>query len=181
MAFVSHRSPQSPKKTRVDRRSAQRALSRLIEDRFVSVVGNESGGAPGATRRYRIEVAALTVDKNVTGDKNDSRETVDKNVAKRVTNLSTNTSYIRQSGGEQRGKPKKKCERRAALSSCPDDFNVSESMAAWAVGKGLSEDRVMPESEKFLDHHRSKGSRFVDWPEAWRIWIVKAVEFRARA
>lgn len=36
------------------------------------------------------------------------------------------------------------------------------------------------EWNKFKDHHRAKGSRFVDWDAAWRTWIRHAVEFAER-
>ncbi len=37
---------------------------------------------------------------------------------------------------------------------------------------------VEAETEKFLDYHRSKGSRFVDWNAAWKNWMRKAVDFK---
>jgi hypothetical protein len=40
-------------------RTAQRLLKDLIEDRWLAVVGNLNGGAPGATRQYRVNVRKL--------------------------------------------------------------------------------------------------------------------------
>lgn len=33
------------------------------------------------------------------------------------------------------------------------------------------------ETEKFLDHHRAKGSKFLDWEAAWRNWMRRAIEW----
>lgn len=47
------------KKLRVDPKQARRLIHGLIDEGFVSVVGNESGGQPGATRHYQINFARL--------------------------------------------------------------------------------------------------------------------------
>lgn len=86
---------------------------------------------------------------------------------------------------EQDAKPEKSREekserpasRRQPGKPCPQEFDVTESMADWANALGLPDDRVMPESEKFLAHHRAKGSLFSDWNSAWQNWIRKSVEF----
>lgn len=46
-------------KIRVSVSQARRILHNLIEQGYVHVVGNEFGGAPGATRDYEIDVRAL--------------------------------------------------------------------------------------------------------------------------
>lgn len=46
-------------KIRASESQARRVLHKLINDGFVSVVGNHDGGAPGMTRRYEINVAKL--------------------------------------------------------------------------------------------------------------------------
>ena len=62
-------------------------------------------------------------------------------------------------------------------SQCPKSFDVTEDMAAWAAQQGLKADLIMRETEKFLDHYRSKGVTRKDWAASWRNWIRKAVEF----
>lgn len=47
-------------KTRLSVSQARRVVHRLIADAFVSVVGNENGGPPGATRQYRVNLDRLT-------------------------------------------------------------------------------------------------------------------------
>lgn len=48
------------KKTRLSKSQAQRVMHGLIDAGVVVVEGNESGGAPGSTRRYRVAVSRLT-------------------------------------------------------------------------------------------------------------------------
>lgn len=47
-------------KTRLSRSQAQRIVHGLIDGGYLQVVGNEFGGAPGATRQYRIILSSLT-------------------------------------------------------------------------------------------------------------------------
>lgn len=60
------------KKTRLSKSQTQRVVHGLIEAGFVAVEGNESGGAPGATRRYRILIGRLTGSAHATGSANDT-------------------------------------------------------------------------------------------------------------
>lgn len=46
---------------RVSRSQAQRTMHALIEIRLVEVIGNHAGGAPGTSRRYRINLEALNL------------------------------------------------------------------------------------------------------------------------
>lgn len=48
------------KKIRLQERQAQRIMRQLIADGFVQVIGNEFGGAPGASRQYRLVISRLT-------------------------------------------------------------------------------------------------------------------------
>lgn len=72
----------------------------------------------------------------------------------------------------------RKSARSATMKTCPDDFQVTDAMTAWANSKGFPGDRIEPETERFLDYHRSKGNKFADWQAAWRNWISKSVEYR---
>ena len=48
------------RKARLSRSQAQRIAHRLIKVGFLQVTGNDAGGAPGMTRRYQINLRALT-------------------------------------------------------------------------------------------------------------------------
>lgn len=78
-------------------------------------------------------------------------------------------------GGNGARKP-----RRKPATEVPAAFEVSDEMAQWAVSKGIAAERVLPETEKFLDHHRKHDEKMSDWVAGWRNWIRKAVEFGAR-
>ncbi|WP_382253451.1 helix-turn-helix domain-containing protein [Hydrogenophaga bisanensis] len=54
-------------KTRLSRSQAQRVVHGLINDGFVSVLENSMGGAPGMTRRYRLNIEKLTGSAGATG------------------------------------------------------------------------------------------------------------------
>lgn len=47
-------------KIRASESQARRILHALVEEKYLSVVGNESGGAPGTTRLYQINLDRLT-------------------------------------------------------------------------------------------------------------------------
>lgn len=84
---------------------------------------------------------------------------------------------IANSHGDGNGAKK---PRRKPATAPPESFEVSDEMAQWAVSKGLPAERVVPETEKFLGHHRAKDNRFSDWHQAWANWVLKAVEYGAR-
>lgn len=54
-------------KTRLSRSQAQRVVHGLIDEGYVSVLENSMGGAPGMTRRYRINLEKLTGGADATG------------------------------------------------------------------------------------------------------------------
>lgn len=61
-------------------------------------------------------------------------------------------------------------------SSCPKDFPVTEAMAAWAKENQINAD-LNEQTVRFLDHHASKGSTFVDWTRAWQNWMRNAKDW----
>jgi hypothetical protein len=61
--------------------------------------------------------------------------------------------------------------RRIAL-PLPDNFTVTAEMIEWAVANAPLVQAS--ETEKFKDYHRAKGTRFKDWPAAWRNWMRNA-------
>lgn len=62
--------------------------------------------------------------------------------------------------------------------SAPDTFPVTAAMGAWARERGITVNLAM-ETEQFLDFHRAKGSKFKDWPAAWRTWMRNTLKFAA--
>lgn len=77
--------------------------------------------------------------------------------------------------------PRLNGERKKPATAVPESFEVTEQLWAWATEHGVAHERVESETEKFLTHHKAKGSTFSDWPAAWRNWMLKAADFaRAR-
>jgi hypothetical protein len=58
------------KKCRVGRSQTQRIIHRLINGGLVAVTDNANGGAPGSSRRYKINLDRLTGSENATGRRN---------------------------------------------------------------------------------------------------------------
>jgi hypothetical protein len=67
--------------------------------------------------------------------------------------------------------------RRSAL---PDAFLLSEKMGTYAQANGFDSARTAREFDRFCNHHRAKGSLFVDWEAAWRTWVSNALEYSRR-
>ena len=67
--------------------------------------------------------------------------------------------------------PRKKSKR-----SIGDDWQPSESTAAWAADQFPNVD-VAGEAEKFIDHALSNDRKVVDWDRAFKNWIRKADEW----
>lgn len=66
---------------------------------------------------------------------------------------------------------------KAQPTPVPETFEVTPAMRESAAKLGMDERRLDFETEKFLDHFRSKGERKVDWLAAWRNWMRRASEF----
>lgn len=60
--------------------------------------------------------------------------------------------------------------------TAPNNLLVTEPMRDWARDHSLTVD-LARETDKFLNYHRSKGTRFSDWVAAWRNWMLKAQDF----
>jgi len=94
------------KKVRLERRQAQRAVHRLIDAGFVNITGNETGGAPGSTRQYRIVLSRLTgvshdTRRGVLGDTGVTEDTgvvedADGCLPRRETGVSQDTQYVNE-------------------------------------------------------------------------------------
>lgn len=72
---------------------------------------------------------------------------------------------------------KSKAKIKSTQTPMPEGFELFTEDAEWAKSKGLTDKQIDAEEEKFVAHHRAKGSSFSDWSAAWRTWIFKAIEF----
>ncbi len=71
----------------------------------------------------------------------------------------------------------RKREPKPIASPIPDDFEVTDRMYEWATGNGLGRRQVDADTEQFMDYHRGKDSRQVDWVATWRTWIRNTKKF----
>lgn len=60
--------------------------------------------------------------------------------------------------------------------SWPEGFVLNEKLTQYAKQRGLAAMAVSSEWEHFENHHRAKGSRFVDWERAWYTWVHRAAK-----
>lgn len=61
------------------------------------------------------------------------------------------------------------------LCEFPLNWAMTEDERAQASGLGLN---PLQEFARFRDYHKAKGTKFKDWPAAWRNWTRKAVEMK---
>jgi hypothetical protein len=89
-------------------------------------------------------------------------------------NSSSNSSLL-DSSNDSSGKAK---VARLNL-PIPEPFVVTAELVNWAREEVPLVDHAL-ETPKFVDWHKSKGSRFKDWTAAWRNWMRNAQAYAAR-
>lgn len=142
-------------KAHVSQATCHRAISRLVEDRYLKVL--DSGGGRGKPRRYHVNTKG-SQDERVPAQKGSHLDAERVSSEESVLLLTQeNTSLVRAS-------------RRT---SAPEDFKITSQMWQWLEDNklGLSVPVVERETAQFLDHHRAKGSLMVNWEAAWRTWM----------
>ena len=175
------------KKVRLKPRQAQRVVHQLIEAGFVSVIGNEFGGKPGATRQYRINLHSLTGVAHDTGVVKDTGvvEDVDGCHGRRETGVAHDTLTVIEpprtvSKGERArslpvsGESKKKAETtlRMFLEACkaagekpvPDDDQVF----AYAEKVGIDHEMLVVAWSEFKAAYLPTDKRYKDWRQTFR-------------
>ncbi|WP_133296036.1 hypothetical protein [Zooshikella ganghwensis] len=55
----------------------------------------------------------------------------------------------------------------------PNDFLITTELVEWAAKQSIKINLDL-ETEKFLNHHRAKNSKFSCWQSAWRNWMLRA-------
>jgi hypothetical protein len=72
-----------------------------------------------------------------------------------------------------KGKPAKS----SRATPCPETLPLEEKHYSYTDGLGLDRNRTRAETDKFLAHHRFKGTRGVDWYAGWQNWMRRAVQY----
>ena len=154
-------------------RSVYRALNYLQRRGWLH---RERGGGRGHRTGYCLDMPeTVTPVSPFSGSNADSPVTLssvnpDNPVTERVTPVSS--AYKE---GTRKGTRKREARKRAT--PAPESFAITEELRSWVQSNDLCDVDLKAETEKFLDHHRSKGSSFKDWTAAWRNWIRRAEEW----
>lgn len=181
-------------KVGVSRSQAQRLMRELIEAGLLQVEANANGGRPGTTPHYRLRLDRIanlpqtgSADAIPTGSANATGSTgatgrMDAQTGS--TGAMGGVAPMRQTGStgatltvseppvNRQGTTR---ERRVrAARSCPDAFQVTPNLTAWAAEKFPAVD-IAAETDKFRDH--TFKAPVSEWPKAWRNWIRRAHEF----
>ncbi|WP_441499729.1 hypothetical protein, partial [Bradyrhizobium sp. 2TAF36] len=84
--------------------------------------------------------------------------------------------------GLARGSPLRRARGQSTqLTSWPVDLTFNSELVAIAAKDGFDVGQAERMFKKFECHHRSKGSRFVDWTHAWGWWVCGQVDINAKA
>lgn len=129
----------------------------------------DTGERAGTTRQIKVYQAHLgTVPKVERSQKRNSSKNGRKESQKRDTEPSrepsSNKHTVRARVIPDNWKPEPFGER----SKC------RQIVANW------SPDELDTQIEHFVSHHRGKGSRFVDWQDAWKTWVLNSRRFGSR-
>lgn len=83
--------------------------------------------------------------------------------------------------GQAKPKPAKPAASKRMV---PEDFEPSDKDLQWAAKTvpsiATDQPRLTMETQRFIAHHRAKGTRFSLPHSAWRNWMLNAVEFDRR-
>lgn len=170
------------RKTRLSRSQAQRVVHRLIETGAVSVTGNTTGGAPGATRQYRINLSALTasVATPSTGrtDATGSVHATGRTHALEGSHPCGETGSTHATQTVSEPSKNRQRVRDVSLDSFPTFWNQyprkeakASALRAWTKikpeGQTLADLMASLERQKATDQWRAEGGKFIPHPATW--------------
>lgn len=89
-------------------------------------------------------------------------------------------SVVDAAGAAQPATEAPKASTKSRGTRCPETFDLSEKHLAYAATLGFTPDQARAETDKFLAHHRFKGTVGVDWYAGWQNWLRKALTFAAQ-
>ncbi len=77
--------------------------------------------------------------------------------------------------------PHKKSGRSSPKKPIPEIFTVTREMIAWVEENNFGHINLADETDRFIDHWKSKGETRADWVAGWRTWIRNAERFQREA
>lgn len=168
------------KRIRTSQSQARRVLHKLIAEDWLSVIANKFGGAPGATRRYQLNVARLLMTEGAdatpsiratpcSGAQDGSHGHVNRG---RMSASQTVIRTVKEPPGD-RDWNRMHLPRGSYL---PAGWQPSDSDLRWANEERPDLD-PRKEADKFCDYWIAKSGKDAikaNWPAAWRNWIRNA-------
>lgn len=88
------------------------------------------------------------------------------------------TPQRKEAEAKKQGK-RESARKRVTHPPVPDPFVITKELREWAAQEAAGID-LEHETKKFVQKHKSKGSRFPDWSSTWKWWILLAVEFASQ-
>ena len=178
------------KKIRLRERQTQNAVRSLIEQGYVAVVGNEAGGAPGMTRRYRVAIERLTGAVECTPPKVDGCTVVRETGAAECTQTVNEPSVVIST---QRARKKSKAlsltdwlaqVAAAGEKAIPDD----DPVRSYAAKAGIPDDFLLLAWVEFKARFAQPDAKtYTDWRQVFRnavrgnwlkLWFVKDGQYQ---
>ncbi|KFL18966.1 Uncharacterised protein [Ralstonia pickettii] len=165
-------------KTRLSRSQAQRVVHGLIDSGFVQVIGNELGGAPGATRQYRIVLTKLTGSTNATPTgRTDATGSVHATGSAHAQDgshgcaetgrMDATQTVIEPSITVKRTHTSKNRPKSAnGKIPLPEGFAISEGVRKWAKANGHQ--NLEAHFEYFIDTVQANGNVYANWDAAFK-------------
>ncbi|MFG6508277.1 MULTISPECIES: helix-turn-helix domain-containing protein [unclassified Sulfitobacter] len=77
-------------------------------------------------------------------------------------------------------KSEQKQSRGKRKSLFPENWRPDAKLIAFAASKGFNERTAQDLAESCVNHHRAKGSMFLDHGAAYRTWVINEVKYRQR-
>ncbi len=91
----------------------------------------------------------------------------------KTTSKATSKEYSKEYSNDPTTKEVKNIKKERI--GAPENFDPDCEQIHWAKELGIQ--NPVLETSKFLDFHKSKGTKFKDWAAAWRNWMRKSVEY----
>ena len=174
------------KKTCVSECQARRTIHSLINQGFLSVVGNLNGGDPGKSRQYQVNLLLLTPSTDASPTPStmtpstNATPSMDAHIplAPMHVTPSTDDSPTPSTHASLTTtilpRTTKGTTNNVRSKQLPDDFKPTDEHFELASKEGVN---LHAEIEKFFDYHKAKGSVMKDWNAALRTWIRNAATF----
>lgn len=158
------------RKIRLQERQAQRSLRDLIKQGFLSVTGNEHGGAPGMTRRYRVNLERLT------GVTQDTPPQVDGCHARRETGVTGDTQTVNEPSVVISPRARKKSKALPLgdwLAQCTASgekaIGDDDAVRSYAAQAGIPDDFLLLAWAEFRHRYTQPDAKtYTDWRQVFR-------------